>query len=227
MVSLVSLSFTIAIFVIGRRLAFRQQRERIRELRGKAWSVLKPMRTEGLNSKIIVMNVARYKRGYDGSNTITWRGGMYSAGELIEISHGGVEVILSGKASFYNSDRTRTLIKTETPAPHVVEVGHIPWKWIEDIEPDGDEFDGSAIFFARHAAPGWQPYNFVTYKEATPVPYGLHGRDYYQPIPELGTLRPRLNHWWNYAKLLRAHKKIDKLSKGALDGVPRAGLRKD
>jgi hypothetical protein len=80
-----SLLVTIAIFTFGRRLSFRQQRERVRELESKAWEVLGPIRTEGLNSKIIVMNVARYKRGYDGSNNMTRRGYAYTGPELIEI----------------------------------------------------------------------------------------------------------------------------------------------
>lgn len=221
LVSIVSLSFTFAIFLIGRRLSFRQQRERVSELRTKAWTVLTPIRSEGLNSKIIIMNVARYKRGYDGSNSTTWRGGMYSAAELIEIPHGGVEVILSGVASYYDADHRRTLARTNTPGPTVIEVGHIPWKWIEDIEPDGDEFDGSAIFFVRHVAPGRGPYNFITFKEGAPVPFGPHDRDYYLPIPELGTSRPRLTSWWGFGKSLRRIKVIERRGKNRIACPPR------
>jgi hypothetical protein len=68
-----ALGVTVAIFILGRRLSFRQQRERVRELEAKAGEVLGPIRTKGLNSKIIMMNVARYKRGYDGSNKMTWQ----------------------------------------------------------------------------------------------------------------------------------------------------------
>jgi hypothetical protein len=35
-----SLVVMIAIFLLGRRLSFRQQRERVRELEAKAWEVL-------------------------------------------------------------------------------------------------------------------------------------------------------------------------------------------
>lgn len=213
-VSLFSLTFTVAIFLLGRRLSFRQQRERVRELRKKAWMVLSPMRAEGLSSKIIVMNVARYQRGYDGSNSVTWRGGMFSAGELIEISHGGVEVILAGRKSFYDTDNRRTLTVTDKPAQVVIEVGHIPWKWIEDIEPDGDEFDGSAIFFVRHRAPGRRPYNYITYKEASPIPIGPRGRDYYARIPALGISRPGLFSWWHFGRSIRILRGIEKRSRG-------------
>lgn len=40
-VSITSLSVTIAIFLLGRRLSFRQQRERVGELENDAWTVLK------------------------------------------------------------------------------------------------------------------------------------------------------------------------------------------
>ena len=151
--------------------------------------VLGPIRNKGMNSKTIIMNVARYERGYDGSNEMTWRGYAYEGKELIEIVHGGVEVIFRVSKS-YDAGGRRTLSATKTPAPNVIEVGHIPWKWIEDIAPEGDEFDGSAIFFVRHRAPGRRPYNFITYREAQPVAFGPNNRDYFPQIPELGTWRP-------------------------------------
>lgn len=209
-VSTASLGVTIAIFFLGRRLSFRQQRERVRELEAKAWEVLGPIRTKGLNSKLIVMNVARYKRGYDGSNKMTWRGYAYEGKELIEIVHGGVEVIFRASNSYYDPNGIRTLTATGKPAPTVIECGHIPWGWIEDIAPEGDEFDGAAIFFVRHRAPGWQPYNFITYREGLPVPFGPNNRDYYQPIPELGTRRPRfIRDWFRFAKWLRQNRKME------------------
>lgn len=206
-----SLGVTVAIFFLGRRLSFRQQRERVRELESKAWEVLGPIRTEGLNSKVIIMNVARYKRGYDGSNEMTWRGYAYEGKELIEIVHGGVEVIFRATNSYYDASGRRTFTKTDKPAPNVIEAGHIPWEWIEDIAPEGDEFDGSAIFFVRHKAPGWQPYNFITYREGSPVPFGPNNRDYYQQIPDLGTWRPQyIRDWVRFIKRFWQNRKIAK-----------------
>lgn len=208
-VSVASLCVTVAIFLLGKRLSFRQQRERVRELEAKAWEVLGPIRTKGMNSKIIIMNVARYERGYDGSNEMAWRGYAYEGKELIEIVHGGVEVIFRVSKS-YDAGGRRTLSATNTPAPNVIEAGHIPWKWIEDIAPKGDEFDGSAIFFVRHRAPGRRPYNFITYREAQPVAFGPNNRDYFPQIPELGTWRPRLvRDWLDFVKRLRQNRKME------------------
>ncbi|MCD4849677.1 hypothetical protein LN996_02505 [Arthrobacter sp. AK01] len=203
-VGVASLVVTVAIFHLGRRLSFRQQRERITELEGKAWGVLGPIRVEGLNSKIIVMNVDRYKRGYDGSNELTWRGWMYTGPEMIDVDHAGVVVIAGVVESFYDDSGRRTLKKSPTAAPPVLRCGHIPWRWIEDISPNGDEFDGSAIFFVRHGSPGREPYDSYTYREAIPVPFGPHSRDYYKPIPDLGLLRPRpMRDWWRFARSLK------------------------
>lgn len=215
-VSVASFGFTVAIFMVGRRLSFRQQRERVRELEEKARAVMKPIRTEGINSTIVVMNAARYRAGYDGSNPMTIRGGMYSKPELIEIVHGGVEVILSGTASYYDAHGRRTLTKTDRPAPNVVQVGHIPWMWIEDIAPEGDEYDGSPIFFVRHAAPGWRPYDYITYREGKPVPFGPNDRDYYQPVQELGISKPKLSDWWYFYSSRRQLKKIEQRSRQRL-----------
>ena len=215
-VSVASLCVTVAIFSLGKRLSFRQQRERVRELEAKAWEVLGPIRTKGLNSKIIIMNVARYGRGYDGSNDLTWRGYAYEGKELIEIVHGGVEVIFRVSNSYRDAGGRRTLAAINTPAPNVIEAGHIPWKWIEDIAPEGDEFDGSAIFFVRHRAPGRRPYNFITYREGQPVTFGPNNRDYFPQIPELGTWRPRLvRDWLDFAKRLRLNRKMEAAARRA------------
>jgi hypothetical protein len=213
-----SLAVTVAIFMLGRRLSFRQQRERIRELEANVWEVLRPMRTEGRNSKIIVMNVDRYKRGYDGSNELSPRGYSFRGAELIEVVHGGVEVISTAVESYYTANGRRTLLKTATKAPAVLEIGHIPWDWIEDVSPKGDEFDGSAIFFVRHHAAGKSPYNYVTYREGTPVKFGPNNRDYYTPLPELGTRRPRpvQDRWqlikslWQARRMLVAQQRFDR-----------------
>lgn len=208
-VAVAALAVTVAIFLVGRRLSFRQQRERVRELEAKAWEVLGPIRTKGLNNKIIVMNVARYKRGYDGSNDPTWRGYAFTGPEIIEIGHGGVDVTTRGVESYFDADGRRTLAQTSDPAPTVIESGHIPWTWIEDIAPEGDEFDGSAIFFVRHRAPGRQPYDYITYREGQPVPFGPNNRDYYRPVPELGTRRPKLvGDRRHFLKSLRSNRKL-------------------
>lgn len=59
--------------------------------------------------------------------------------ELIEINRGGVEVITRGIQSYFDMGNRRTLTETSKPAPNVIESGHIPCDWIEDIAPDGDE----------------------------------------------------------------------------------------
>lgn len=102
-VAVASLGVTLAIFQIGRRLSFRERRQRDAELTEQAWKVLGPIRKEGLNSKVIVMNAARYARGYDGSNVLTWRGYPYAGPEITEIDHSDIEFILGGQKSYWSS----------------------------------------------------------------------------------------------------------------------------
>jgi len=212
-VACLSLGVTVAIFMLGKRLSFRQQRERTRELKSATWDVLGPVRTNGLNNRIIVMNIARYKRGYDGSNELTWRGYSFTGPELIELGHGGVEVIESSVASYVDTDGRRTLHETNRRAASVFQCGHIPWAWIDHIEPQGDEFDGSAIFYVRCRAAGRRPYHHVTFRETNPVAFGPNNRDYYPQIPSLGTRRPRWRHdWWQFAQDLRTNRAILKQS---------------
>ncbi len=210
-VGVASLAFTVAIFALGRKLTFRERRRRVRELEKKAWKVLGPIRTRGLNSKVIIMNVARYERGYDGSNEPTWRGNAYEGHEIIEIVHGGVEVIVMAVETWYDQQGRRSLTKSECRAPNALYVGHIPWDWIEDIAPRGDEFDGSAIFFVRYRAPGRRPFDYVTYREGISVLIGPNERPYYKPIPELGTRRPSWSRDWRmFIAGIRTERKMAK-----------------
>lgn len=163
------------------------------------------MRLRGLNNKIIVMNVARY-----GSNSLTWQGYAYEGPELIEIAHDGVEVIIQAINCYYDPSARRTLTKTNKPAPNILECGRIPLQWIEDISTEGDEFDGSAIFFVRYRASGRRPYKYITYRESTSTPFGPNQRDYHQQIDELGIRRPqRIRDWLHFIKQLRQSRKMD------------------
>ena len=170
------------------------------------------MRNEGLNSKIIVMNVDRYKRGYDAQNRITWRGFAFLGYEMTEIANDGIEAIIKAVPSYFDSTGRRTLRPTPKPAPTVLEVAHIPWEWIEDIVPEGDEFDGAPIFFVRYRAPGRKPFNRLVYRESQAVPFGPHDRDYYPPAA-LRSQRPRrLRDWWAFGAELRTFKAMDRRS---------------
>jgi len=208
-VALVSLVVTISIFLLGKRLSFKQQRERVHELEAKAWDVLGPIRQEGLNSSVIVMNVSRYERGYNGTNRVTWRGSSYSGVEIIEIGHGGIDVIDTVQASFLDDGGAITLKKTRRPGPNVVISGHIPWAWIDDITVDGDDFHNKSILFVQHRGSGRSPYDYLTVREATPVPYGPNDRDYFRPISNLETFRPKVAEaWWQFFQSWRLDRKM-------------------
>jgi hypothetical protein len=203
-IALASLVVTVAIFELGRRLSFAQVRARVESLEKKAWEVMTPIRTEGLNSKIIVMNVERYQRGYDGSNEVTWRGLAYEGHEIIEIVHGGVEVLTGRGVIFWRDSTGRpTRKRNKGPEGEALEVGHIPWEWIQDIRPRGDEFDGSPIFFVQFRGPGRVPFNYMTAVERTTVPIGPRGRPWHRPISSLGVVKPSSLRGWTTLLTLR------------------------
>lgn len=129
------------------------------------------------------MNVARYKRGYSGSNRTTWLGSSYSKVEVIEIEHGGIEVIDSVRESFLDDDGLITLKRTSRSGPNVIISGHIPWAWIDDITVDGDDFHNSSLFFVQHKAAGRSPYDYLTVRSSTATSFGPNDRDCYRPIP--------------------------------------------
>jgi hypothetical protein len=209
-VGVASLVVTIAIFRLGQRLTFRQRRERDAQLNDQAWEVLRPVRQQGLSSKVIIMNADRYDRRYDGTNDMNWHGLMFEGAEITDIDHGGVQVILHATESYYDGQGRRTLSKTSTPAENVLEIGHLPWDWIEHINPEGDEYDGSPIFFVHYRAAGRRPFDHITFHEAKPVPFGPHNRDYYRPVPDLRRRRPKFFvDWWKFMKSWRMNQQME------------------
>lgn len=71
--------------------------------------------------------------------------------------------------------------------------------------------------FVRHIAPGRRPYDYVTFREGRPVPFGPNNHDYYPPVSELGTVRPHFfKDWWLFARTLRQLHAIDNLSRNGL-----------
>lgn len=220
-VSTLSLAVTVAIFLLGRRLTFRQERERATELEAKAWKVLAAIRNGESNSDIIVMNVARYRRDYTGVNTASRRGYAFGKYEFIEIAHDGIEVVLKTTECYVDERGNRTLAKTTDRAANVLVIGHIPWRWIEDIDPDGDAFDGYPIFFVRFRAPGREPFDGATYREAQPVQFGPAKRNYYPHVPELGVRRPRpIADRWRLLRAIRVDRQVSAAdpSRGARRG---------
>lgn len=200
-VSVATLVTTLGIFFIGRRITFRQRIERASALEAQAWEVIAPMRQQGRNSKIIVMNVARYARGYDGSNELTLCGYAYVGHELIEIDHSGIQVIARASKSYYDASGRRTLTPTPVEGANVLEVGHIPWRWMEHIAPEGDEFDGSPIFFVRYKGPGHTPFHYFSFREAESTPFGPHQRAYHPPTYDLSSRRPSfIGGWWQFLR---------------------------
>lgn len=150
------------------------------------------------------MNVCRYRRGYDGSNELTWRGWSYMKAELLEVTHSGLVVATSVVAT-YHGDGGRTLSQTPVRADNVLKCGHIPWSWIEHIEPKGDDFHNCAIVFVRYRAPGREPFDYSTFREAAAVPFGPNGRDYYRPLPDLGTYRRgNIRSWIEFTREMYA-----------------------
>src|SRR3712207_7052286 len=55
------------------------------------------------------------------------------------------------------------------------------------------------------------PYTTLFRSEGLPVPFGPNNRDYYRPIPELGTWRPRfIRDWFRFVKRLRQNRKMER-----------------
>lgn len=187
---------SIALYRLGRRLDFRSRMRRWDEMRS-AIDGLTVGRSELRD--VILMNARRYEKDYDGGNDTNRHGSVMGKGELLGTRHNGAEFVCAVVETWIDSDGKRTFQKSGKRGENALQVGFLPFDYIEHINPSGDEYRAEPIFYVKYKGPGKSPYASYTYVGG----HGRHidpsGRLYFDPICELGERRVRrLRGWLNF-----------------------------
>jgi len=196
----VSTAVTFIVFGLGRRLDFRQRLARRDVLRREVHEILRDAPPQQL-PEVLIVNASRYERDYDGDNRLTMRGWVQQRAEMLGVRHNGVEFV-SGIVNTWQADDGRlTLRPTSTQGPNVLEVGFVPFEYIEHIDPIGDEYRNTPIFFVQFKGHGREPYAHHSYAEADGAALYSGGREYHRPLDELGLSRPSwFRGQWRFAR---------------------------
>lgn len=204
---------SIALYGLGRRLDFRSRMRRWDELRAAIDELT--LGRDDLRD-VILMNARRYEKDYNGGNDTNRYGSIMGKGELLGTRHNGAEVVCAVVETWIDPSGKRTFKKSGKRGENALQVGFVPFDYIEHINPSGDEYRAEPIFYVRYKGPGRSPYASYTYVGGPGRQIDPSGRLHFDPIYELGERRVgRLRGWLKFtagrirgAKLERRIKKM-------------------
>lgn len=196
---------SIVLYRLGRTLDFRSRMRRADELASTLNTLFAEVQTE--LHDVIVINAKRYERDYDGGNDANRHGYVMTKGELLGPRHNGVELICrvvetwTDRAGKRTARKPRRLVGAWTKSENVYEVGLVPWEYIEHINLHGDEYRNEVLIYAQFRGPGKSPYRSYRYAEGDGRRIGPSGRLYFDPVDELGEIRPnRVKAWFKFQR---------------------------
>lgn len=126
----------------------------------------------GINSKVELVNVKKYFSHYPNTNERNRHGYTYLGAELKALRFDGVEFFCAVRAVYRDSDGKLSLRGGEglvQEEHNILEVGIIPYEWIEYVDAGGDEFSYRPQFFTQFNGPNKSPYKYLAYYKESDV----------------------------------------------------------
>lgn len=184
---LVGIFIAYHIYYLSKSIDYKQKLKHKEEIRKKANKILGRIRNENVNSEVYLINIDRYYKDYPQNEE---KRGAYShlKAEIKTTNFRGVEFFSISPISLYRKNNGN-LTKKEIQNSEVLNafpVSTVPYSWIEDIDPTGDEFNGCPLFFVKYKGRSFWGFwkRFGLYKH----PYSK--TDYYELNPNYKKTQP-------------------------------------
>ena len=135
----VSVIIAYHIHKLSKRLSTKENLTNIKLIKDQTKEIISEVYTiKGRRKKVIVINLKDIKKYPNGGST---------AGSIKDATYGGVEVFLPEIRKIYITKHNKLTLKGKNNKLYreVQVVGIIPYKWIEYIEPHGDEYNSCAL----------------------------------------------------------------------------------
>ncbi len=143
------------IYSLSRRLSTKEKLTNIKLLKDLTKEIISEVyTTKGSRKKVIIINVNQIRKYPNGGTT---------AGSIKEATYNGVEVFVPEVRKIYITKHNKLTLKSRNNKLYceVQVVGVIPYKWIEYIEPHGDEYNSCALrIFCRFKK--YKPYAYLS-----------------------------------------------------------------
>ena len=124
---------------LSRKLSTKEKLTNIKIIKDQTKEIISEVyTTKGSRKRVIVINLKQIKKYPNGAST---------AGSIKDATYSGVEVFLPVIRKIYITKHGKLTLKSRNNKLYreVQVVGIIPYKWIEYIEPHGDEFNSCAL----------------------------------------------------------------------------------
>ncbi|MEI6498461.1 MAG: hypothetical protein WCO23_00675 [bacterium] len=152
------------IYFLSKRLGFRDKLTHSEEIRNKVEELLGKVR-KGINRKVELVNIYKYKKYYPQNNDYNRLGYTYLGAEIKDIRYDGIEFFAEMPKEIYlRPDGKYGFKKTKKKVNFLVyPVGLIPYEWIEYIDLRGNEFGYNPLFFVNFKGIKKYPYKRMFY----------------------------------------------------------------
>lgn len=152
------------VFFLSKKINLKEELNHRSKLKKDIEPLLNKIRN-GTSSRVELINVKKYRTHYPDSNNLDTDGYTYIGAELKALKFDGVEFFCGIRDVYKNSDGKLTFQKENAVKQdfNVYEAGVIPYKWIEYIDIDGDEYSYRPQFFVRFSGKDKYPYKYLLY----------------------------------------------------------------
>ena len=149
---------------LSRQKSFSERFQRRESIQKKIEDMLYKIRNGG-NSKVELINVAKYDKYYPHNNKETRKGYTYIGAELKGYHFGGVEFFCEVIVGYplqvgYFSSRK---LSPEHEQTTLFTTGTIPYEWIESIDINGDDTTSRPQFYVHFLGIKKRPYTKLRY----------------------------------------------------------------
>lgn len=135
----VSVIIAYHIHLLSRKLSTKEKLTNIKLIKDQTKEIISEVyTTKGSRKKVIIIDIKQVKKYPNGGST---------AGSIKDATYSGVEVFLPEIRKIYITKHNKLTLKERKNKLYseVQLVGIIPYKWIEYIEPHGDEYNSCAL----------------------------------------------------------------------------------
>lgn len=152
------------VYFLSKKLDLKDKLAHKDDIRKRVEPILPNVR-KGISSKCELVNVKKYLTHYPHINDENRHGYTYFGGELKALRFDGIE-FFSGVKELYKTPTGKFSLNKEGNEKlnfNVLEVGVIPYEWIEYVATRGDEFSYRPQFFAQFNGVHKTPYKYTSY----------------------------------------------------------------
>lgn len=153
------------VYFLSKRLGLKDKLSHKDAIRKHVEPILGGIR-KGINSDSELVNVKKYFKHYPENNELSRHGYTYLKGELKGLKFDGVEFFCGVREAYKKADGNITIYKSKDAKRlnfNLLEVGLVPYDWIEYVDTGGDEFSYRPQFFTKFNGKDKSPYKYLAY----------------------------------------------------------------